>query len=140
MVHAGLIAAITLWPTPVDGPVRGPLDGLLTWLHAAGVPTWVDVTVVEVAANVALFVPWGALVRLGWPGRAWWWATGSAAAMSVAVELVQLLALPARYPSVVDVVANTVGGALGWLLLRRSSRRPGVRPPPSSPADAREAV
>jgi len=53
------------------------------------------------------------------------WGRGSLGfLLSVLVELAQLVFLPARFPSVVDVAANTVGAMVGalWALLFMARR------------------
>lgn len=79
---------------------------------------------IEFVANIVLFLPLGVLLTL-LLGRAWI-ALVLAVTLSVAVELVQFV-LPARLPSVRDVLANSFGAAAGvllaWPFIRRS--RPG---------------
>jgi hypothetical protein len=126
-----VLAVVGFWPTPVDAAARGPLESSLARLHAAGMPHWVDYAVVEAGANVLLFVPIGfaatAALRC-----AWWQAAALGAVVSSCVELGQLLFLQHRYPSLIDVAANTGGFMVGFLLarsfLRLSSRRPSSRP------------
>lgn len=128
-----VLGLIALWPVPVDRPVAGLLSKALRRLHRWGIPGWVDYGFVEAASNVLLFIPLGALVvwLLGWP---YWWA-GPAAGLLVSslMELAQFLFLPARYPALADVAANTFGAALGTLLALLSMARAGSRrnaPPP----------
>jgi VanZ family protein len=85
-------------------------------LHRRGMPGWIDYAFVESAANVLLFVPLGVLVV--WVlGRRYWWAGGAAGMLlSALIELAQFLFLPARYPTLLDVAANTGGAILGSLL------------------------
>ena len=85
-----------------------------------------------VLLNVLLFVPVGALLAALLRGR-WWAAVLVAGLCSAAIEVVQSRWLE-RIGSVDDLVANTVGAALGALALtlrrRRRSRRAGR---PASP-------
>ena len=85
-------------------------------------------TLFEFAANIALFVPLGILLTVGWPGLRLWHILLLGLTTTVTIELVQFT-LPSRFPTVSDVVANTVGGVLGYGLVRmfvpaRSTRRP----------------
>ena len=115
-VYLVALALIALWPTPVDRGARGSISGGLDWLHAHGVPGWLDYPVIEITANIALFLPVGLLGVL-LLGRSRWWLTILAgAATSTVIELSQLVFLPARVPTAADVVANTAGTALGALL------------------------
>ena len=123
IAYFAMLAAVALWPQPVDRPVAGLLRSTLRWLHRSGVPGWVDYGFLESAANVLLFIPLGFLVtRLA--GRGFWWL-GTAAGLltSCAIEAAQFLLLPARYPTAADVLANTVGALLGTLLAALLGRR-----------------
>ncbi len=112
-----VVAAITLWPSPVDESGRSALLAVLDRLHARGVPRWVGYSFVERTANVAMFVPFGALLAVLLRPRRRWLAVVLPASMSLLVELVQHLALPLRYSSGWDVVANTTGALIGATLV-----------------------
>lgn len=123
IAYFAVLAAVALWPQPVDRPVAGLLHSTLGWLHHRGVPAWVDYSFAESAANVLLFIPLGFLVtRLA--GRGFWWL-GTAAGLlsSCAIEAAQFVFLPARYPTAADVLANTLGALLGTLLAALLGRR-----------------
>jgi hypothetical protein len=74
----------------------------------------------DMIANVFLFIPLGVLFGT-WlgrrAGRRAWRAIVLLAAISVSFETLQLF-IPVRSPSIDDVIANTLGGALGVLLGR----------------------
>ena len=75
---------------------------------------------VEFMANVGLFVPIGVLVvALG--GR-WWLGIAVGLALTCGIETAQLF-LPARFPDVRDLIANTGGAALGVLAVSAGRRR-----------------
>src|SRR5690242_17894514 len=57
-------------------------------------------------------------MALGWRGRSWWLTTIAGAVFSTAIELLQLV-VPGRDPSLRDIVANTLGAALGAVLIYR---------------------
>ena len=115
------LVRVTLWPR------LGPDDGfdvvrtLLAWLGSHGFPLTYSAT--EFLANIVLFVPFGLLVGLLTrlrPGT----VVGLGLATSVAIELAQLLFLPERVADVRDLVANTLGAAVGvGLLLAARTRR-----------------
>lgn len=90
-------------------------------------PDWAGPEHYGVLLNVLLFVPVGALAVL-LLRRPWWWATAVAALGSAAIEVVQALFL-AREGDLGDVVANTLGAAIGALVVsalgRLRSRRAG---------------
>src|SRR5690606_8983048 len=81
-------------------------------LAAWGLPFEIGYPVLEFLANVVLFVPFGALVMLSFPALRWWQVILLGCATSTTIELVQIL-LPSRFPTVSDVVANTLGTAAG---------------------------
>lgn len=84
--------------------------------------------VADVALNVAIFIPigWG-LRRAAWrldraPRTLVLGAVILAAAFSLAMEAVQVW-LPNRYSSLADVLANTIGAAVGaWMESRYDHR------------------
>lgn len=117
MVVVLVVARITLWPSPVDSSGRPAVLRALSALHERGVPQWVDYSFVETAANVVMFVPYGALLAVLLPTGRRWLAVVVPALTSVLVEVVQLVALPQRFASGWDVVANTSGAAVGVLLV-----------------------
>lgn len=117
LAYALILGAIALWPTPVDRGGARLLAKALKELHQRGMPGWIDYTFVESASNILLFVPLGALVV--WIlGRRYWWAGGATGmVLSAGIEVAQFVFLPARYPSLLDVAANTAGATLGSLLM-----------------------
>ena len=90
-------------------------------------PGWALPKHYGVLLNVVLFVPVGALLAALLRGR-WWAAVLVAGLCSAAIEVVQSRWLE-RVGDVDDLVANTVGAALGALAItlrtRRRSRRAG---------------
>lgn len=119
MIPAGLYLAavlfIVFWPVPVDRPVQGNLDQVLSWLHGHGVPGWFDYGLVEWLANVVMFVPWGAFGAVVSAPRRWWLVAVAGMLASSVIETAQLLLLDARFASPADVAANTLGAVLGVL-------------------------
>ena len=83
----------------------------------------------DVIANVLLFVPLGFLFRvtaLPSSRTGHWSAAGAALLASAALESLQLY-LPGRFPSPVDVLANTLGAWLGSQLHARIAAHLGGR-------------
>lgn len=109
-----LLALVGLWPHRMDenldvggsAPVRWMVDHL-------GMTPAQGYTLVEFSANVALFVPLGALAITLLPGMRWRWCVLLGLIVSAAVEIAQDLALPNRTASPRDVLANGIGVALG---------------------------
>jgi len=69
---------------------------------------------VDTAFNVALFVPFGALVLWLKPSWRWWAVIGTGGMASVAIELSQRWFFTWRTDQLSDVVTNTAGAAIGW--------------------------
>jgi VanZ family protein len=113
LVTLGFIA---LWPTPVDRAAAGTISKVLATLHAHGVPGWFDYALVEFGANIVLFLPVGLLgvVLLG--AARWWAVVLIGCAVSGYIELSQLVFLPSRYATLLDVLANTAGTVIGAML------------------------
>ncbi len=73
-------------------------------------------TSVDIILNVVGFLPFGALLGLAWPRRMNLWKAGAfSALLSLTIEVGQL-GFEGRFTSSTDLVANTVGGTLGYLL------------------------
>lgn len=103
------LALIALWPARVDEGA----DALLAAVTAAFPAITYDV--VEVGANVLLFVPFGALLATLVRSRAI--VVLLAFASSTAIELMQAVALEQRTPSAIDVLANLTGACLGVVIV-----------------------
>lgn len=125
-VAAGLVV---FWPTPVGRGLNPLIFTVLHSLSRMGAPSWVDYSLMQNLANVLLFLPVGLLITLILPRSRWWLAIVLGCALSGFIELAQLLFLPERHASLVDVATNTTGTVLGCLLalaiLRWFDRRPG---------------
>lgn len=119
VVWSAVVLLATLWPTTVDGGLRDGFLAIADLLERRfDLVLPFRYTAVEVAANVALFVPLGFAAAWAMPKWAWWIAALAGAAMSVAVELAQQNLLPERFGSFGDVVANSVGALIGAVLVR----------------------
>ena len=94
---------VTLNPAPPN-PARNEL--LLAVLRV--VP--ISYEALEVMANVGMFVPIGVLITI--LSRHWWVALVVGIALTCGIEFTQQF-LPARFPSVSDLVANSSGALLG---------------------------
>ncbi len=115
-VYAGIVAMMTLSPTPLDQGFESAIDKFLGVMHRNGVPEWFGYRELEFTANIAMFMPLGFLVALALPARLWWVAAFMSLALSAAIELFQAGLLTARFATMSDVVANTLGGLIGTLL------------------------
>jgi VanZ family protein len=108
-VYAVILLAIAIWPVPVDsgaGPALRSVTRLFPLLTYQRI---------EFGANVLLFVPLGALLAVILVQRAL--IIPIAVVVTVAIESVQAIALEARVPSLMDIVANLTGACVGLLLV-----------------------
>ncbi|MCC2033030.1 VanZ family protein [Microbacterium allomyrinae] len=114
-VAALVVLVSPLSPDAIVNAVHGVVhDGLgLDFVR----PGWI-----ELGLNIVLFAPVGLFGALLFGP---WWGIAMGVALSGAAELVQLV-LPAREPSLRDLLANIIGTAVGvgvaWLFLRRDAR------------------
>lgn len=106
--YALALLAIAVWPQHLDSSL-----GLRIY-HWYGL--------IELVANIVLFVPFGAMIMLASPRVRWGWVVGGGLITSGCIELVQAVALPGRTGSLQDVVANTLGAAVGAAVMLGASR------------------
>lgn len=116
VLYALALALIAFWPTPVDRAGHDALQRALGWLHEQGAPAWLSYGMVEFASNIVLFIPAGLLVVVLAGARFWWLGPVLGLLGSAAIELGQLVLLPARTASARDIVANTSGAIIGTVL------------------------
>jgi glycopeptide antibiotics resistance protein len=99
-----VVAAATLAPT------SGPGGQRFLWGFDSR-----PVHLIETALNAALFFPIGISAHLlALSARR---TLMMAAALSLAIELLQLFVIPGRFGELQDVVANVIGAGVGWLLV-----------------------
>jgi glycopeptide antibiotics resistance protein len=80
-------------------------------------------TLAGAAGNVVLFLPLGFLLPMLAPRLGRFWPTvGAGFALSAAIELSQVAFPGVRRADVNDVLMNTLGAALGYLLYRLAAR------------------
>lgn len=135
--YSVFVAVIGLWPSPVDRPFDPALFRVLNAMKGVGVRPGDAYNVIEFTANVAFFVIPALLVVLIVGRRRWWIAPVVGLLCSIAIELAQHFLLPARFATVDDVIANTLGALIGCgigvLVLgrRRTPEAARARPGPS---------
>lgn len=109
-VYAVVLAAIAFWPEPVDARA----GDLTAWIIRA-VPG-LTYQRLEFGANIALFLPFGlavgALLR-----QHRYLVLPLAVLTSLTVEGAQAVLIPARTPSLFDILANVSGASLGLVAL-----------------------
>ena len=128
VAYAAVVAWLLLSPTSA-APSAG-VGWLADLAVRVGLPdALVSPSRIEFVSNVAVMVPVAVLAGLVWTRQNWrdWTAFGFV--LSASVELVQGVFLPGRSATFADVVANTLGMAVGGLvldLLRRRTLRGGA--------------
>lgn len=110
----GAVVFVTLfWPTPVDSGYRSAVQRLLKEAHERGLPAWFGYAQLEFAANIALFAPLGFFVALALPVGRRALAIPLCLLFSALAEGIQYAFMSARFGSLWDVLANTLGSAVG---------------------------
>jgi glycopeptide antibiotics resistance protein len=113
-LYALVLAVIALWPTHIDDQFdvvdRTPIG---QWLLNQNLTYSEAYFVIEFWANVALYVPLGLLALLISTRIRWWHVVALAFAASTSFEVLQAGLRPARTAALSDVVANTLGAAIG---------------------------
>ena len=74
-----------------------------------------DLDIKDAIQNVLGFIPLGMIAAI-WPGATVFSVLATGLAVTGAIEFTQLT-VPGRVPSIDDILANTAGAALGWLLV-----------------------
>jgi glycopeptide antibiotics resistance protein len=110
LLYTAALLTITLWPASLNDSADGLLESLYPWMP------WLTPLVFEVAANAAIFFPFGLFVALLFP-RVPFMAIPMGFALSLFVEVIQGALLDGRTASLRDVVANTTGATLGMLVV-----------------------
>ena len=132
---AGLVALLAVWVS-LAGIAELTLFGTrglgasqrLALDPIVGARGWSGIAWRPVIDNVTLFVPFGGALAALWSRRSWLVVLLAAAIVSIGVEAFQWAFPTGRIANSADVIANTVGAALGIILARtigaqsRSSR------------------
>lgn len=114
VAYVVVVAFIVFWPTPIDRGFDLQLLRFAAWVRSHGM-VWLAYDHVEFVANVLLFVPIGVGLTLVLPRAMHWLVPLLGLVSSVAIEVVQAVALPDRFGGPVDVLSNTLGASLGWV-------------------------
>ena len=126
-VDVGLLLSIALICVVGLRPGRGLQGGFDQWnlvpfrdLARAidGRPWGLQPAAAGVAANVAVFVPWGLFFALRFRRTRWWRFLGLTLAISAAIEVWQAISATGRSSDVTDIVTNTAGGLIGYTTAR----------------------
>ena len=110
-----VVAIITFWPGPPDPDGQHALKNFLAQAYTQGLPRWITFDRIEFGANVVMFMPIGFFGALAL-ARARWLILPAAVGASVVIETVQAYRMPERVGTPDDVIANSLGALLGYLL------------------------
>ncbi|GAA1838370.1 hypothetical protein GCM10009750_24970 [Agromyces salentinus] len=122
-----VLALIVFLPASQAGQVTGVLGWAARVVgDLTDVPVQAAYVVLEFTANIVLFVPFGVLAPLAFPRLRPLAVIALGCATSVVIELVQFT-IPSRYPTVSDVIANTLGTVIGYLVVAAVVRRRAAR-------------
>ncbi|MBV0894062.1 VanZ family protein [Microbacterium sp. NC79] len=125
--YFALILIVTMWPKPVtEGASEVIIEEVLRASREAGAPESFNFNALQLAANVAMFVPFGALLAMTLTRKVFWIATVSSFLLSSSIEAIQQVFLPERQGDPWDVLMNTMGGAIGatvTVLIRMRTQR-----------------
>jgi glycopeptide antibiotics resistance protein len=114
LIASAIVAKITFSAGPPDPDGQLALQEFLLRAYQHGLPTWITFAAIEFAANILMFIPIGFFGALCLP-RFRWLIIPVAIAASTAIELIQSTRLPERVGTPRDVVANTLGAAIGMV-------------------------
>ncbi len=110
------VAIITLSPSRLDALFHPQVLALMDYLHQIGVTQKFGFAELEFAANILLVIPVGFFLGLTITKNHRWIAYCAFPVLFAGIELIQRFALPERIPSILDVIANSLGGWSGLLL------------------------
>ncbi|WP_181156642.1 VanZ family protein [Microbacterium sp. MYb66] len=113
LVYLAAIGWLTLGPQPLSPGTSGALMNALDTAPVGGLALY---DLLEFAANVAMFAPFGVLVAIRFPRAHILVQLASGALLSTAIETAQFF-VPGRVSDVRDIVANAGGAAIGVLVV-----------------------
>ncbi len=114
--YLGVVGWITLGPQPLDDGRDGLLWRALDVFARYEITDWITYQRVEFAANVAMFVPIGMFFLLLFGRRRWFVSVAAGVALTCSIEFVQRF-LPDRVSDVSDIIANSIGTAIGVMFV-----------------------
>ena len=107
------LGIIALWPTHVDSAFAVNNTFVGRWLIGHGLTAGESYRLIEFTSNAVMYAPLGVIVMLLVPVLRWWRVCALALVVSGTFELMQAVFRPGRTADLSDIVANTLGAALG---------------------------
>ncbi|MBF4629615.1 VanZ family protein [Clavibacter michiganensis subsp. phaseoli] len=124
-VYAAGIFANTVLPIYLNRPPQ-----VEPWTPGLALIPFYDYEVMDAVTNVIVFAPLGIMIPLLMRRPSWWKVLLTAAAVSLTIELLQIvtdgLFGGGHIADVNDFLWNTVGGAVGYAIFVLVSRTPGL--------------
>ena len=124
---------ILLWPEPIQTTDLG--RALANWLASLIVSEDLNaahaLVYLEILLNFLLFIPFALVLHLIFARFGFWIAPVVSFSVSVFAEVMQKVLLVQRVSSIQDVMLNTAGALVGWvlaILLSRQGRSSGTSP------------
>ncbi|WP_299054857.1 VanZ family protein [uncultured Nocardioides sp.] len=106
------VAWLTLTPQPISPDQVELVERVLAAIQRRGYVESLTLPDVEFLANIGLFVPIGVFLLVLFGASGWWVALLACVALTVGIESAQF-GIPGRFPDDRDLVANSLGGAIG---------------------------
>lgn len=111
-----IIYSLTIFLRPVNN--KDAYDFTPFWSYKA-ILDGQSFLLAENMMNVVIFIPIGLLIGMGFTKCTWWKAIGVGCLFSFSIELLQFV-FNRGFCEVDDVIHNTLGCAIGWLLTQVS--------------------
>lgn len=113
-----LIYQMTLRAEAYGSTISHGIDRLLQWFSQQPDTAWITFDKLEFAANIAMFMPFGALMLLWFGVRLWWLVPILGLLLSGMIEGLQFVFLSdSRVADVRDLISNTLGATAGMLVM-----------------------
>jgi glycopeptide antibiotics resistance protein len=112
--YLGLVGWITLGPQPLNSQDQRLLARILSYFGNYDATKWITYNLVEISANVAMFVPLGLFFLLLFGRKRAWLAMLLGVMLTVGIETAQIF-IAGRVSDPRDVLANSSGTLIGVL-------------------------
>jgi hypothetical protein len=114
--YTAIVATVAVVPRQIDSGVTPTVRGALATLRRNGLPSFIDIAVVEGYAHVVLLIPFGILAVVAVGRRFAWAAMLVGVAAGVGAELAQSAILELGVLERRDMALNALGALVGsWV-------------------------
>ncbi|WGD37859.1 VanZ family protein [Lysinibacter sp. HNR] len=115
LAYLGFVGWITLGPQPLNHTGTTFIYRLLRSFEGYPLIDWVGYNELELIANIGMFIPVGLFFVLLVGRRLWYLAVLLSCLLTAGIEAAQVF-IPERVSDPRDLIANSVGGAIGVLV------------------------